>query len=134
MLASTVFSSEEKRHALNGLVYPFVLEGLQKFFDSNEKDPLVFAEIPLLYEAGWEKYFDEVLVVTCSDETAVKRLVEYRNFTEEDAKARLRSQISKEQQLAEADYIIHNDGSLKELNQAVGAVLKELRGVKRHGA
>ncbi len=133
-LASIVFSSEEKRFLLNGLVHPYVLAGLEKFFESHADDPLVFAEIPLLYEAGWQKYFDEVLVVTCEDDTAVKRLMEYRNFTEEDAEARLRIQISKQQQLQKADLIIHNDGSLKELDQAVGAILKELRGGKRHGA
>jgi dephospho-CoA kinase len=126
-LADIIFHDEEKRLLLNSIIHPFVLEGLNRFFENHSTEPLVFAEIPLLYEAGWEKYFDICCVITCDDETAVQRLIEDRGMSEEDARARIAAQLDKEEKFRRADDVIYNDGTIKELDHCVALWVRELK-------
>ena len=126
-LAEIIFHDEEKRKALNAIVHPFVKEGMLRFFEHHQEEALVFAEVPLLYEAGWESLFDEVLLVTCDKDVAIMRMMEERLYTKEMAVARYESQYSVEIQTAKADYIIENNGSIVELNQKLSAFLKKER-------
>ena len=126
-LAALVFHDEEKRKMLNAIVHPYVIEGMNHFFESHQDMPFVFAEVPLLFEAGLEDYFDTIIVVTCSEKTAVERMMRDRSYTEEEAEARYQAQINKEEQTAKADIVFHNDGTLKELDQKVNQMVGTLR-------
>ena len=123
-LAQIVFSDEKKRKQLNELVHPYVKEGLLNFFKLNKDKKTVFAEVPLLYEVGWENLFDEVLLVTCEDEIALERLQEYRNFTREEALKRLATQIDKMEQIEKANTVIYNNGTIVELNELLDKMVK----------
>ena len=106
---------------------------MQKFFTTNLQQPIICAEVPLLFETGWEKYFDRTVVVTCSEEIAIQRMMEERNYTLEEAKARLSMQIPAEKQIAMADKVIYNEGDLKELDSQINRWLGELRKDIRNG-
>ena len=80
-----------------------------------------------LYTIDNEDLFDKVIVVTCHKETAIQRLMEYREFTYEEAVNRLNVQIDSDKQIERADTVIYNDGSLKELNTEVRNWIKENR-------
>ena len=114
-------------------MHPFVLEGMQKFFATNHQQPIICAEIPLLFETGWDQYFDRTVVVTCSEEIAIQRMMEERNYTCQEAKARLSMQIPAEEQIARADKVIYNEGDLKELDSQINRWLGELRKDIRNG-
>lgn len=131
-LAEKAFSSEENRLKLNAIIHPHVKDGLLKFFENHSSDPLVFAEIPLLYEVGWESLFDVCCVVTCSDETAVKRLIENRGFTWEDAERRIAAQLDREEKCRRADYVLNNDGTIRDLDHSVALWIAGMKG-NRHG-
>ena len=87
--------------------------------------------MPLLFEAGLEDDFDKIIVVTCEKETAIKRMMEDREYTNEQAEARLSSQIDGWKQIEKADYVLHNDGDLKQLNDEINQIFKELRKERR---
>ena len=130
-MSEMVFSDEDKRKLLNSLVHPYVIEGMKNFFVHQKKVPFVFAEVPLLFEAGLEDDFDKIIVVTCEKETAIKRMMEDREYTKEQAEARLSSQIDGWKQIEKADYVLHNDGDLKQLNDEINQIFKELRKERR---
>lgn len=132
-MADIIFSSEEKRKQVNSIVHPFVIEGMRKFFSNHKDEKIVFAEVPLLFEAHLEDEFDRVIVVTCNKETAIKRMKEDRDYTQQEAEARYDSQLSPSLQCEKADDIIHNDGDLKELDTSINLLVKELRKVARNG-
>ena len=130
-IASVIFNDEEKRKLLNEIMHPAIKEGMLNFFDKHQDVPIIGAEVPLLFECKWEDLFDEVIVVTCDDEVAINRLMEYREFSRGDAEARLKTQINKDEQIQKADYVLYNYGSLKDLNKEVLEWLREKRnGVK----
>lgn len=130
-MADRIFSDEEKRKAVNAIVHPYVKEGMYKFFENHKAEKLVFAEVPLLFEANMVNDFDKILVVTCSKDTAIKRMMEDRDYTQQQALARYASQLDPDYQKQQADTVIENDSDLKELdaliNRYVGSLRKELR-------
>ncbi|MCR5794898.1 MAG: dephospho-CoA kinase [Solobacterium sp.] len=132
-LADIVFKDEEERKKLNAIVHPYVIAGMKRFF-ANHENEIAFAEVPLLFEAGLEDYFDEVCVITCSKETAVRRMMEDRDYTEAEALARYESQIPPEEQIAKADKVLYNDGTLRELNTEVNLWVRHLRERIRNGS
>lgn len=126
-MAAVVFTNEEKRIQLNSIVHPYVIEGMRSFFARQNGVMFAFAEVPLLFEAGLENEFDKIIVVTCEKETAVKRMMEDRDYSLEEAHQRYDSQIDAKQQIARGDIVLHNDGTLEELNTAVNQMFRTLR-------
>ena len=133
-MASIIFNDEEKRKAVNAIVHPYVIEGMRNFFASHQKDAIVFAEIPLLFEANLEEGFDKALVVTCDKDTAIKRMEEDREYTRQEALDRYASQIDPSLQVEKADFVIENNGDLKELGSKVNQFVAQTRKEIRRGA
>ena len=65
------------------------------------------------------KHADIVIAVTTSPEVRIKRLMESRGFSEEDARNRLARQVPEEQRLAIADVVFTNDGTLDEFEAQI---------------
>ena len=113
-LSAVVFRNEEKRLLLNSIVHPHVLREMMMWM-SAQKSGIVMAEVALLFEAGWDRYFDETIAVVCEDETAVLRMMINRGYTRNDAERRIRSQLDREEQIRRADTVFRNDGTLEDL-------------------
>lgn len=134
-LASVVFQDESSRKLLNAFIHPFVIQGMDTFFmrQLENKAPFAFAEVPLLFEANLADYFDDIILVTTSLDTAISRMVTDRNYTKDEALARYQSQKGNID-LTKCRFIIENDGSLQDLNDKVNAILKTLRNESRQHA
>ncbi len=130
-LAAKIFGNEEKRLKLNSIVHPYVKERLLKFFENVSDSRIACAEVPLLFETDWAELFDEIFVVTCSKEEAVRRMMEDRSYTEEEALKRYESQLDPEKQIAMATRVFRNEGTVTELNQELNRWLRETRGGRR---
>ena len=125
-MADIIFSDEEKRKAVNGVVHPYVIEGMRKFFASSN-DKFAFAEVPLLFEVGLQDEFDEICVVTCRKQTAIQRMMNDREYTEQQALDRYNCQIDPDSQIRQATVVLYNDDSLDALNTQVNTWLRKLR-------
>ncbi|MCF0111352.1 MAG: dephospho-CoA kinase [Erysipelotrichaceae bacterium] len=119
-ISKVIFDDAEKKSWLEGFLHPQILEAIYKV--TNE---VVFVEVPLLFEAGWQKYFDKTIVVTCDEEVALERLQKYRGFTKEEAMKRIRTQMPKEEKIRLADYEIPNNAGIQQLHETVRLFLKE---------
>ncbi|HEX7275864.1 MAG TPA: dephospho-CoA kinase [Acidimicrobiales bacterium] len=120
-LAGVVFSDPEALADLNAIVHPAVREEVvRRVAELRERgaDVVVLA-VPLLVETGGAYSLDGVVVVDCPEELAVTRLVEQRGMNEVDVLRRMAAQASREERTAAADLIIHNDGSLEDLESQV---------------
>lgn len=114
-VADRVFGDEEELAALNSIVHPAVGDEMARRREElSGTDVTVVLDIPLLIEAGYHDLAG-IIVVDVDPEVAVKRLTEYRSFTEKDARDRISRQASRADRLAQADVIIDNSGSLADL-------------------
>lgn len=84
-------------------------------------------DVPLLAENGLAPLYDVVVVVDAAPATQLDRLVRLRGMAEEDARARMAVQATREQRLAVADVVIDNDGPLEALEPQVRQVWEQLR-------
>jgi dephospho-CoA kinase len=110
-LAAKAFGDDDKRAALNGIVHPLVARRRAEIISAVSQDKVVVEDIPLLVEAGMAPLFPLVVVVHADPELRVKRLVEQRGMTQDDARARIAAQASDEQRRAVADVWLDNSGA-----------------------
>ncbi|MCU1497674.1 MAG: dephospho-CoA kinase [Acidimicrobiales bacterium] len=120
-VADVVFTDAEALAELNAIVHPAVVaEIARRLAAEAETDHVVILDVPLLVESGRDD-LAALVVVDVDPEIAVERLVAHRGFREDDARARIARQASREDRLARADRVIDNAGSPADLDAAVDA-------------
>lgn len=121
-LAAVVFADAEALKDLNGIVHPAIgAESNRRLLAARSTDRVVVLDIPLLTENPREG-LQGIVVVDVPVETQVERLVRFRGFSEDDARARIAKQATREQRLATADFVIDNSGDLEALAPQIEAL------------
>jgi len=119
--ADRVFADGEALQALNAIVHPAVgTEIARRLENASTGDGVVILDVPLLVESGRDDLAG-LIVVDLDPEVAISRLVEQRGFSEADARARIARQVSRDDRLARADFVIHNHGNRAELAEQIEA-------------
>ena len=133
VLAGVVFGDEAAREDLNRIVHPSVADAmLERVAAAGAADPdaVVVLDVPLLAEVGRDRYpVAGVIVVDIPVEVAVARLVSDRGFTEEEARARVAAQASREERRAIADVVVDNFADLDHLRSEVDRVWVWIQGL-----
>ena len=77
-LLSLILKDKTVKKRIEDLIHPEVKKEVVTFFKEAEKKgaKVLFVEVPLLFEVGWEHLFDEVWLITCSEELQKKRIFE----------------------------------------------------------
>lgn len=128
---------------LNRVIHPAVQERMERWIEQTvEFDPraIMVFEAALILEAGLGKYFEKLVVVTSKQQQKLERFTsrllgpetpdeEQRLKALRDAERRLGSQLSEQEKIAAADYIIDNSGTLADTERQVKAIYKELQGL-----
>jgi dephospho-CoA kinase len=118
-VADIVFADPEALADLGAIVHPAVgAEIARRLGEEAGTDHLVVLDVPLLVESGRDD-MAALVVVDVDPEVAVRRLVAQRGMREEDARARMARQASRDDRLARADLVIDNSGSRDDLAAAV---------------
>jgi dephospho-CoA kinase len=123
-LGAIVFTDPERREALNAITHPEIVKlGNELFAAADAADPYAVAvyDVPLLVEAAHDRprKYDLVVVVHADTDTRLRRMMELRGMTREEATHRLNSQASDTERLAIADVVIDSNGTLdRTLEQA----------------
>ena len=125
---------------LNAIVHPAVIEAQNRWMEAigrEEPNAIAVVEAALLLEAGAQKDFDKVIVVTCAFEQKVARYAKRAGATLEAARfeveRRSAAQFSDEEKARHADYVIDNSGPLSETERQVEKIWNELRSQQQRG-
>ncbi|MDX3381352.1 dephospho-CoA kinase [Streptomyces niveiscabiei] len=125
-LGAIVFADPEKLALLNSIVHPLVGARSRELEAAAPADAVVVHDVPLLAENGLASLYDLVIVVDVAPGTQLDRLVRLRGMTEDDARARMAAQATREKRRSIADIVIDNDVPLAELERRVREVWGEL--------
>ena len=126
-VAAVVFANPTKLRALEALIHPAVDARVeQELARYAGTDTVVVLDSPLLIPMGTDARCDAVVVVACSPEHRLARLLE-RGMAEDDARARMAAQPSLETIASHADHILDNDGTEAELRDQVRRLWTELK-------
>ncbi|MFJ9705545.1 dephospho-CoA kinase [Streptomyces sp. NPDC101234] len=127
-LGAIVFADPERLAVLNSIVHPLVGARSRELESAAAADAVVVHDVPLLAENGLAPLYDVVIVVDAAPETQLDRLVRLRGMTEEDARARMAAQATREKRLEIADIVVDNDVPLDALERRVEEVWVDLVG------
>jgi dephospho-CoA kinase len=132
-LAEAAFGSGRIKE-LNQIVHPAVIAHQERWMEeesASHRDALVIVEAALILEAGVQKRFDKIIMVTCRPEQKAARFAQRQGITLEAARQeverRQAAQRSDEDKIRAADYVIDNSGSRAETERQVDQVFRELR-------
>ena len=121
-VAEIVFNDADALKDLGGIVHPRVqAEIFRRIEEQTDTDNVVVLDIPLLVESGYPGLLGTI-VVDLDPEVAITRLIEFRDFTEDDARARIAKQATREQRLEKADFVVDNSGTPDDLPSQIDAV------------
>ncbi len=126
-LGDIVFNDKDKKRELEKITHLAIWEQLA---EQMRQESLPVAEIPLLFEAGWQDRFDKVILVKADDALRLKRIMVRDNLSEEDARKRLNSQMSQELKEKMADYVINNSGEWLDTVRQIEEIWQSILEVK----
>lgn len=130
LLAEIIFNDPAAREKLNNVAHPLIMHELEKHMQEG-CGPLVFAEVPLLFECGFEKNFDGVIVVMRNDEQRIQSVAQRDNLTTEQVRKRIYAQVDYQsnnikQRMQQCNaFLIFNNGNLMRLEEQWTAFLEK---------
>ena len=125
-VAKIVFTDEAALADLNAIVHPAMQSEIQRQIDDQSaSDRVVVLDFPLLGENP-RKGLAATIVVDVPVDVAVQRLIEQRNMDEADARARINSQLSRDDRLATATHVVDNGGDRDALTAQVDELWRQL--------
>lgn len=129
-LGAIVFGDEGKRQKLNSIVHPLVLEAQDEWLRKCEiEDPngIAVVDAALMIESGGYRRFDKLVVVWCEEEIQKERLMSRSSLSEEDALARIRSQMPQAEKKQHADYLIDTSEGFESARRRTEEVFRALK-------
>ena len=130
LLASRAFNSKENTQRLNDIVHPAVGQDYLEW-RSTCKAYYTLKEAALLIEAGSYKTLDKLIVVVAPVETRIERILQRDSISIDEIEARISKQLSDEERLHYADYVIDNSVTQSLIKQVI-AIHENLKGLSNN--
>ena len=129
-LGNIVFNDDEKLILLNNLTHPKIKQKILSKVEEykNQGEKIVVIDAALLIEDDYIPYIQKLILITCRKEIQINRIIARDNCTKEEAISRINSQMSQEEKVKFADYIIDNSNSFEELQKKVLEIISVLQG------
>jgi dephospho-CoA kinase len=128
-LGAIIFADAQKRARLNQILHPRILDVVRRWFaalDRSGGPELAVVEAALIFEAGFNKELDRIIVCWCRPEQQLERLQE-RGLSLDDARLRIAAQMPVGEKRHLADEIIDCSGTIEETEAQVAKVLEKLK-------
>lgn len=128
-LGTLVFNDPAKLRQLNIIMAPYIKATItaKLAYWQNKGVPLVVLDAPTLYEAGYAKTVDWVMVVVVTKEQQLMRLMDRNKLSETEATNRINAQILLSEKAKLADYVVDNNQSVALTYQQVDTIIASLK-------
>lgn len=126
LIARRVFASAGLRKKLEKILHPLARKHFEKAVARHRRGVLVL-DVPLLFEAGWEDLVEKTVVVAAPWPDRLRRLTRNRGWTEAESRAREKTQMPLETKRTRADFVIRNNGNLKDLESKTTKLMRYFR-------
>lgn len=123
LLAEIAFSDTKKIARLNKITHPLIIGSALSKMDTED---ISFCEVPLLFEEGYEKLFDNIIVVLREKAERIAAVAGRDNLTAEQVVKRMEYQINYDNTDFAKYYVIHNDSDFQALKNRTDGVLNDI--------
>ena len=129
LLRQLISSDKALKKRVEALIHPAVFTLLDKQLRNAAKQGVKTAavEVPLLFEAGWEPYFDKTVCIVAPETECIKRIARRNKISEAEAAQWLKIQMSQDEKKSKADYIISNDGNKEALKLKTNSLISQIK-------
>jgi dephospho-CoA kinase len=124
-LGEIIFQQPDERNWIEGLIHPYVGERFKEAIAQSSSPTLVLV-IPLLFEARMTNLVTEIWVVSCSESQQLQRLIQRNNLSQQQAQARIDSQLSLTKKASLADVVLDNSSTLEVLLKQINAAVTKI--------
>ena len=129
-LGKLVFGNEENLKILNSIVHPYIRKQILQLQEIHSDERLVFLDIALLFEAGFEDLVEKIIVVHVDEKIQLARLMSRNALSKEQAMFRIESQMSSKDKSILGNYVINNGGTIEGTYKKIDLIIEELeRGI-----
>lgn len=116
-LANIIFNNDEKRDVLNRITFKYVVSNIKQKINLNKNKEVIILDIPLLFESGLDEICDITLGIIADKNVKIERICKRDKININQAENRINKQLEDKILEKNCNYIIENNGSLKELNE-----------------
>ncbi len=117
-LRGVVFKDKSKLKKLNSILHPLIGQVVKEKIKSSPKK-VVVVEAALIFEAGWESLMNKIVVVNCSKDKQIERIIKDTSLTKDEIEAVMRAQLPSSEKIFRADFVLENEGDLTHLRKDV---------------
>lgn len=127
-MAELVFSSKEELKKLEMIVHPLVQEKVRNIRKSLEEknEKIAFYDVPLLFEKNLESQFDATVLVYANETLQKSRMKSRNNWSDAEIQSRLSAQLSMNEKLKRAKWVLKNESTIADLEKQVDELLGKL--------
>ncbi len=128
-LARIAFQDVDHQRRLNSVVHPYIYDLIDNSYEkilSDGKHSVFILDAAMIYESGYDIHLDYIIVITAQLKNRMERALARNTLTREEILKRIEFQWTEEEKVGMADFVIHNDGSEKELNANIKSLIKKL--------
>lgn len=111
VLAKKIFNQPQSLNFVNSIIHPSVHIRFNEWIQAYQSVAYILYEAAILYETGFDKEFDAIIVVTAPEPIRLERIMQRDHLTQKEVKIRMERQWPEEKKSSMADYIILNDGN-----------------------
>ena len=113
LIKEVIFKDKTKKETLENILHPIIYKMMEEALKTLEQEEIVFIDVPLLFEAGFDKLTDYNLVIFTSEEQQVKRLIKRDKIDKNTAYLRIKGHWDIKEKMNKSDYVINNDESVE---------------------
>lgn len=126
-LGDLIFSNPDKRMMLDVLMMPLIFaESSKQIEEAHKKSPIVGYNAPLIIEMGNADKYRPLIVVSCSVDIQLERLMKRNGFTQDESMNRIEAQMPLAKQIELADYVVDTSGTVEESIVQTEKIIDEL--------
>jgi len=133
-LGAIIFADSKKRKVLNSILHPLILREEERMVrEGKDQHKITIVSAALMIEAGAHKRFKKIIVVHCSKETQIMRIMKREKITRKEALQRMAAQLSTQEKKKYADYLINTSGPFPQTRKQVVRIYEKLKKLAESG-
>ncbi len=113
-ISKIVFTNKDKLKELEQILLPKIKKIMFDFFDNNKNEKMVFVAAPTLFESGFDKFFDIIILISSKKEIRLQRIIERDKVDAQFAKHKINAQLDEKIKIPKCTYVIENNGKKDE--------------------
>jgi dephospho-CoA kinase len=127
-LGQIIFSDINQKNVLESILHPLIrdeVQNLKKYYEKNGAQ-ICFYDVPLLFEKNMQQQFDHIVLVWCSPQTQLDRLMKRNQLSQDEALLRMKNQLSMAEKIKQSHFCLDNSGDLEDLSTQIKKLIPRL--------